>query len=80
MFRWFAVFALAVACGGDQQRKQVVTPITHREVRPMAPRPEPVPTRASSQGAVADPPTKAPEVPPLNPGTNGASPASEPDK
>jgi len=72
--RWLAVIALATSC--NPQRKQtpttpIIPAITRREVKPLAPRPEPVPLGAQTQGKLADPPTETPKIPPMNPGTNG---------
>jgi hypothetical protein len=74
-----AVLALAACTPREPQKpKPIVTPIVHRE-KPPGPNPvDPMPVQP--QGKLADPPTDAPNIPPLNPGTNGDQPAAEPPK
>jgi len=78
----FVVIALALAActpREPQKPKPLVSPIVHRDKKLPGPNPvDPMPVQP--QGKVADPPTDAPKVPPLNPGANGDQPAAEPDK
>jgi len=76
------VIALAVAActpREPQKPKPIVSPIVHRDKQLPGPNPvDPVPIQP--QGKLADPPTDAPQIPPLNPGTSGDQPAGEPPK